>query len=392
MSIPILFVGDSPNLKTGLGRIGRDLATLTAQLPEFRVGYFGRGGQYTRSLPFAQYSFQPTYEAQWGEDKLANALWDFARGDERVIVFTIWDPSRVTWVRDVIGAGVQLWGYFAVDGKGIGVEGALTGILKRTLLQYDRRLAYTAFGARVLLAATGLGAASTGADFLPHGINLSKFQPRDQSQARKVLGLIPHDPVIGCVMANQPRKDWGALLQSMQLLKLAQPGFNPKLICRTDDLSLHWNIPALIADLGLDDGTVTMFTAETSDEDLSWWYSACDLTVLPSLGEGFGYPIVESLACGVPVIHIDYAGGAEIVRRWDSSYLLPVESFRIDTRWNIQRPVIDPMHLARRVFDYLTMRAHTLAKCRASVEDLSWEFRWPQWREWLLSGIEGVER
>ena len=31
-------------------------------------------------------------------------------------------------------------------------------------------------------------------------------------------------------------------------------------------------------------------------------YSACDLMVFPSLFEGFGFPVLEALACGTPVV------------------------------------------------------------------------------------------
>src|SRR6266571_2504665 len=63
--VPILFFSDSPSIPTGLGRISKDLALLTSQLPEFRVATFGLGGNSTSKLPFQQYTIHVS--EQWGE-------------------------------------------------------------------------------------------------------------------------------------------------------------------------------------------------------------------------------------------------------------------------------------------------------------------------------------
>jgi glycosyltransferase involved in cell wall biosynthesis len=60
--------------------------------------------------------------------------------------------------------------------------------------------------------------------------------------------------------------------------------------------------PALVAlrdVLGLSDH-VTL-TGFVPDRDLSILYNAAALLVQPSLDEGFGLPVIEAMACGVPV-------------------------------------------------------------------------------------------
>ena len=51
-----------------------------------------------------------------------------------------------------------------------------------------------------------------------------------------------------------------------------------------------------------------------AEEDLAALYSNADLFVYPSLYEGFGFPVIEAMACGVPVLTSDNSALAEIAR------------------------------------------------------------------------------
>ena len=43
-------------------------------------------------------------------------------------------------------------------------------------------------------------------------------------------------------------------------------------------------------------------TSEISDDELIRQYQAADVFVFPSLQEGFGIPLIEAMACGVPIV------------------------------------------------------------------------------------------
>ena len=56
----------------------------------------------------------------------------------------------------------------------------------------------------------------------------------------------------------------------------------------------------LISELGLEQAVT--FIDLVPDEDLPLFYNAAGVTLLPSIAEGFGFPVIESMACGTPVV------------------------------------------------------------------------------------------
>ncbi len=66
-------------------------------------------------------------------------------------------------------------------------------------------------------------------------------------------------------------------------------------------------------ELGLEDNV--KFLGFLPDEELPVAYQAADLTVMPSQSfEGFGLAILESLACGTPVVCTPVGGMPEILQ------------------------------------------------------------------------------
>lgn len=370
-------------MPTGLARITKDLAVHACSLPEFRVGSLGRGYPGSRKLPFYQACFPES--DQWGEQILPTVWQDFA-GNQAGVLMSIFDLSRLDWLsRPKMGGDLQdfltsnafqKWAYIPVDHYGVG--GKLTAMAIDTALGFDRILAYTLFGKQILQDSLGREV-----DWIPHGINGDVFKPLDSVPGRTMLGVQPDEYLIGCVMTNQARKDWGTAFAVAA--RLGHTGW--KFWFHTDTVVRYWNLFALAKDFGVE-RHVIITTNNFSSEALAYLYNGCNCTFLPSLGEGFGYPIVESLACGVPVVHCRYGGGMELVPLAD--WLVESTATRLDTQWNCVRPVLSPDVWAEKLQWAVTQHGDGSFRdiCVRSIEHLYWRNLWPSvWRKWFLDGL-----
>ena len=307
----------------------------------------------------------------------------------------MWDPGRCLPYA-AVPLPVTRWGYFAIDAEN--ANGGIGGPAREAVARYDRVLAYTAFGAKVLGPATTdrqIDITTTGdrtyagIPHLPHGLNLRVFRPptspTDVDRAWKILRAPKGRRVIGCVATNHARKDWGMVAQTMR--ELLDQGYDDlHLWAHTNQLvSDAWSLPQLFDDLGLE-GRATI-TPPLGDRDLASCYGVCAATIAPGRGEGFGYPILESHACGTPCVHVDYAGGAEQTLQ---QYRLAPAYYHLVGPYALRRPIVDPRTCADRLEVILNApdQEALRAEARQAAMPYDWESAlWPRWRQWINRGL-----
>ncbi|MCC6501836.1 MAG: glycosyltransferase family 4 protein [Deltaproteobacteria bacterium] len=100
------------------------------------------------------------------------------------------------------------------------------------------------------------------------------------------------------IASSLPHKNYERLLEAFKIVKASHKDLKLVLIgARSSGFDI---IKKKIEELGLIDEVV--FLGWLPFEDIPAIYSAADLFVFPSLHEGFGIPVLEAMACGVPVV------------------------------------------------------------------------------------------
>jgi len=66
-----------------------------------------------------------------------------------------------------------------------------------------------------------------------------------------------------------------------------------------------------IAELGL--SNVTVIWGEVEHDQVADLYRGCDVFVFPTKGEGWGFPLIEAAASGMPIITVPYSGHTEFL-------------------------------------------------------------------------------
>lgn len=149
---------------------------------------------------------------------------------------------------------------------------------------------------------------------LRNGVDLVRFVPESRTQARDKLGL-PHTGLLLLSVGHLiERKGHFVAIGALPLLPaevhLLIAGDGP------DRAALQRQAQQLgVAE------RVT-FAGVVPQSELKWWYSAADALTLCSSREGWANVLLESMACGTPVLATNIWGTPEVVSTPDAGLLL----------------------------------------------------------------------
>lgn len=168
----------------------------------------------------------------------------------------------------------------------------------------EQRLIYSQFGVRTLQEA-----GVTNVRYMPLGIDTSTFKPGDKLAARHKLNLPENAFIIGNVGANKgypSRKTHPEQLVAFSRFHKRHPEALFYIHALADDINEGLSLRKICKSLGIENAVywtdAYSYVMGWPEERMATLYQAMDLYSGVALGEGFGVPLIEAQACGVPIV------------------------------------------------------------------------------------------
>jgi len=217
------------------------------------------------------------------------------------------------------------------------------------MLRMDARLIMSEFGAAEFKRA------GVEADFLPLGVDDLWRPPGsgEKSMIRLGLGIDDDTFVVLTVADNQERKNLGKAMEIISKLSINIESYLPNGFAgqKTEKRKVAWYLVSRIQspagwelqDLAMRYGImdrVSLFNWGMPDDKLWALYAAADAFLLPSKAEGLAIPVMEAMACRLPVVGTDCTAIREHLSD-DRGWLIPTEYEYCDPFGNEQRYFVD---------------------------------------------------
>lgn len=224
------------------------------------------------------------------------------------LIITLWDCFVIHYIGNL---SVPVLTYLPVDAP-------FTTNMHTNVKGAYRLIAFSQFGQRELMK----WFPPAKVDCIPHGLNTKIFKPRDEEVKREVRKEIkvPEDAflIIDCGANVGERKQLPLLMLIFKEFLKEHPKSYLFLYTNFEMPYPHgYDLNQYAKDLGIAKyvryPAVTPIIEPFPDDKMADLYSAADVFATPTLGEGFGLPVMESQACETPVIATSCSTMPELV-------------------------------------------------------------------------------
>lgn len=348
----LLWISDFMSVNSGYGIQTNGILNGLKQSGRFRLYHMAL--QYTaQPIVLNEITIIPTspYDP-WANDVMAKRI-EMVKPDYVVTLMDLFRPCK--WLKDqktyLKQFGAKTIAYFPLDGEPLPYESITpTNVWE----QFDYLVPMSYYGKEVLL------------NELPklepkvwqpiwHGIETTIFKPIPDSENSLVKGGVLKGKkfIVSSVFRNILRKNPQALIYAWY--RFCRNKEDVLLLLHTNPNEPYpqgTNVGLLINKLGLTNKILFTggeeFTFTVPPQIVNEVYNSSCVHVSCSTGEGFGLPIIESMATGLPNVLVDYTTSRELL----GIPLNPLDEIKI-----AERGILLPYHFDPPVCSQLTQRA-----------------------------------
>lgn len=215
------------------------------------------------------------------------------------------------WVVEPELGDIPLAMWYPVDSEPI--PAAVAAKVQKT----DYRIVFTKFGEQQT------NMAGMDCYYVPHGVDTKIYKPVPQSEAREKMKLDDDMFIVGMVAANKGTPSRKAFPENLAAFAQFKRKHRNSLLYLHTCMAANGenggvNLPEYCNYLGLKIGRDVLFVDQYAyhiglpEPYMVNAYSAMDVLLMSTMGEGFGIPTVEAQACGCPVIVGDWTAHSEL--------------------------------------------------------------------------------
>jgi len=191
---------------------------------------------------------------------------------------------------------------------------------------------------------------------IPHGLDPFFLEPVSEAELEAFARrkLLPADFLL-FVGTLEARKNVARLIRAFQQISLMRPSLHLILIGKRG--REEEKIKEMVEVLGLKEKV--HFKGYVDRSELKLFYHLARALVMPSLVEGFGFPVIEAMACGLPVLASRTTALPEV--GGEAALYFEPENVR------------DIIQAIQAILDNPDLRCHLSQKGRRRARDFSWE-------------------
>lgn len=315
----VLILGDSPLLKTGFGRVNL-IAARRFQDEGWEVASVA--GLTTEPPPFDEREGIRIFTPTAGNSGDQLGLQDIAKAVELFkpdMIYMTAEAGTVTYIAKYTPSMPALV-YSPVEG------GPMPNLDWQNMYKAIPSFTTSRYGVGVVKEVTGVEI-----PYVYHGVDHDVFRviPGMRDAVRKAVQW-EDKFVINVTATNVRRKQIPRVMEAVARLKHQYKQDDIVLYLHTLPFNGYWlegwNLPEIARSMDIESEVffhpnmskrgdyLPESTNDPNRPGLVEMYHASDLFVLPSQVEGFGLPIAEAMACGVPVAVTQYAAGWEVAQ------------------------------------------------------------------------------